>query len=140
MFYSCTGYKHTYCTGIKQRNLLIFGFHLDFLEINQGGNHSYAAFSADCSVCIDILIESETLGSQSRLTKEKQTLSETRTHCQYFMLVLHFRSKRATSIESKCRPKGFGTQARASVLIQRLPWGHELCPVCMPIQRRKFHE
>lgn len=125
---------------MPQRNLLIFGFHLDFLEINQESNFSYAAFSADCNVCVDILIESETLGSQSRLTKERQTLSETSPRCQYFMIVLQFRPKRATSIESKCRPKGFGTRACASVLIQHLPLGHELCPVYMPIQRRKFHE
>lgn len=96
---------------MPQRNLLVFGFHLDFLEINQESNFSYAAFSADCNVCVDILIESETLGSQSRLTKERQTLSETSPCCQYFMHVLQFRPKRATSIESKCRPKGFGTRA-----------------------------
>ncbi len=54
------------------------------------------------------------------------------------MHVLHFRPKGATSIELKRRPIEFGTRAHASALIQRLPLGHELCPVCMPIRGGKF--
>ncbi len=57
-----------------QQNLLIFGFHLDFLEINQKLNCSRAACRPDCNVCIAILIDSQNTWKPKQVNQRKANI------------------------------------------------------------------